>query len=90
MRAMKCMLAGIYLLLLAGICMVAATMDNSGAAAVFGLTFAVLSLALFVIGLWRQAIGVFSAYKEYRTKAALLQKGGFAFGNGGVRRRRRL
>lgn len=51
MRAMKCMLAGIYLLLLAGICMVVATMDNSGAAAVFGLTFAVLSLALFVIGL---------------------------------------
>ena len=51
MRAMKCMLAGIYLLLLADICMVAATMDNSGAAAVFGLTFAVLSLALFVIGL---------------------------------------
>ena len=51
MRAMKCMLAGIYLLLLAGICMVAAPMANSGAAAVFGLTFAVLSLALFVIGL---------------------------------------
>lgn len=51
MRTMKCMLAGIYLLLLAGICMAAATMDNSGAAAVFGLTFAVLSLALFIIGL---------------------------------------
>lgn len=28
MRAMKCMLAGIYLLLLAGICMVAATMED--------------------------------------------------------------
>lgn len=51
MRAMKCMLAGIYLLLPAGLCLAAVTMDNSGAAAVFGLTFAVLSLALFVIGL---------------------------------------
>lgn len=51
MRAMKCMLAGIYLLLLSGICLAAATMDNSGAAAVFGLTFAVLLPALFIIGL---------------------------------------
>ena len=90
MRAMKCMLAGIYLLLLAGICMVAATMDNSGAAAVFGLTFAVLSLALFVIGLCGKRWASSALTKEYRTKAALLQKGGFAFGSGGVRRRRRL